>query len=145
MSKSKHQPLLVQKLITSYFPASRLCPVVLSLSIEFGSICCTVYSKSDDSLYILATPESKQGNLDFYLWKCNTLEESQGHALSIHASSVDAYSYPTSSFGLTKSWKQPSWPLWGVGIVDRSSNTVWMLKLRLKLMNPTWSKKIKLN
>jgi hypothetical protein len=104
MSKSKHQPLLVQKLITSYFPATASCPGLLSLSTELKSVCCTLYTNSSDSHYVSTIPVSKQGNPDFYLEKCNTLEEFRGRPLFMHADSTHAYSYPTSSFDLTPSF-----------------------------------------
>jgi hypothetical protein len=63
-----------------------------------------VYTNSSDSHYVSLTPVSKQGNPDFYLGKCNTLEEFRGHPLFMHANSTHAYSYPTSSFDLTPSF-----------------------------------------
>jgi hypothetical protein len=104
MLKSKHQPLLVQKLITSYFPATTSWLGLLSLSTELGSVCCTVYTNNSDSHYVSATLVSKQGDPDFYLGKCNTLEEFRGRPLFMHADSTHAYSYLTSSFDLTPSF-----------------------------------------
>jgi hypothetical protein len=104
MSKSKHHPLLVQKLITSYFPTTASCPGLLSFSTELVSVSCTVYTNSSDSHYVSATPVSKQGNPDFYLGKCNTLEEFRGRPLFMHADSTHPYSYPTSSFDLIPSF-----------------------------------------
>jgi hypothetical protein len=63
-----------------------------------------VYTNSNDSHYVSATLVSKQGNPDFYLGKYNTLEEFRRHHLFMHADSIHAYSYPTSSFDLTPSF-----------------------------------------
>lgn len=102
MSKSTQRPVLVQKLITSYFPTREVSFDLLSVSTaEVGS----VFSKyTSDSGYVSETPVSKQGKTDFYLGHCNTAEESPRRALFMSPRSSDsANSYPTTSFEYTPS------------------------------------------
>ncbi len=61
---------LVQKLITSYFPLSSTHPSFIDLSTDFDSVLTTTDG------YVSETPESKQGNIAFYIGICNTIENS---------------------------------------------------------------------
>jgi hypothetical protein len=93
MSKStQRQVVLVQKLITSYFTTD--------LDTEIGSFGCHSISETSDSGYVEETPVSKQGNHNFYLGKCNNVDESPRRPLFI---SPVSYSFSTSSFDFTPS------------------------------------------
>lgn len=93
MSKSRQQSLLVQKLITSYFPSRGFHTGLLSASTQLDPLLYTVDSQTSDSCYVSETPVSKQGNRDYYLGKCNTVsEESTRRALFATAVSLDPYS-----------------------------------------------------
>ena len=88
MSRSTpHQVVLVQRLITSYFTKE-----VIS---EFESSCYQSLSEISESGYVEETPVSKQGNRDFYLGKCNNVDESPRRSLFM---SPISYSYSSSSF-----------------------------------------------
>lgn len=97
MSKLKQQPLFVQKLITSYFPASGTYPELLSLSTELDSLCCTLPSSSDSG-YVSETPVSQQGRREWYLGKCNIVDESPRRALFVRVDSTNFCSSPTTSY-----------------------------------------------
>lgn len=93
MSESKHRSPLVQKLITSYFPAQVIHPGLLSLTTELDSLFCTHDSRSSEYCYVSETPTSKQGNVCYYLGKCNTIStESKKHAV-FDVSAVSLYSF----------------------------------------------------
>lgn len=79
-SSLKERPPLVQKLITSYFPIVGQYPNLFSLSTELNSLFC---NDGNNSGYVSETPVSKQGNTDWYLGKCNTVEESPRRALFV--------------------------------------------------------------
>lgn len=101
MSKSTHDhPGLVQKLITSYFPAKETSFHLLSASTAPVGFICSKWTS--DSGYISETPVSKQGKIEFYLGQCNTIEESSRRAL-FSAVSTHSDSYPTTSFEYTPS------------------------------------------
>jgi hypothetical protein len=79
-----------------------------------------VYTNSSDSHYVSATSISKQGNPDFYLGKCNTLEEFRGRPLFMHADSIHTYSYPISSFDLTPSFSNVRFSIGSLTISSES-------------------------
>lgn len=93
---SKH----VQKLITSYFPLYSRHTSHADVVTEFNSLLTTTDG------YVSETPESKQGNIAFYLGLCNTVESSPSRvvrssaALFGRAGVVEVESlhhYPTTS------------------------------------------------
>jgi hypothetical protein len=93
MSKSRQrQVVLIQKLITSYFTTDVIT--------EFGSSCCHSFCEVSDSGYVEETPVSKQGNRDFYLGKCNNVDESPRRSLFMSPVSL---CYSGSSFDNTPS------------------------------------------
>lgn len=79
--------VLVQKLITSYFTVSD--------PTESGSLSLRSISESSDSGYVLETPVSKQGNIEFYLGQCNRKDGSSRRSLF---STSQLAPYPTSTF-----------------------------------------------
>lgn len=66
---------LVQKLITSYFPVYSEHPSLSDLSSKFDSLLTTTHG------YVSETPESKKGNIAFYLGLCNTVENSPSRVI----------------------------------------------------------------
>jgi len=94
MSTSTQRPkILVQKLITLYFTTN--------ISIEMGSLCCQSISETSDSGYVSETLVSKQGNVDFYLGRCNAIDESPKRFLFNSSESI--VSYRSTSFNFTPS------------------------------------------
>lgn len=104
MPTADDRPLLVQKLITSFFPTCISQPSLLSLSTEVDSLYYTEDSETSVSRYVSETPLSKQGNRDFYLGKCNAVsEESPRRALFRSGVSTDSCSYPNTSYDVLPS------------------------------------------
>lgn len=66
---------LVQRLITSYFPLHDRCPSFANLNTDFDSL----LTRTDG--YVSETPDSKQGNIAFYLGLCNTVSNSPSRVL----------------------------------------------------------------
>ena len=100
MSTSRQKSCLVQKLITSYFPRPGLDARLLSASIQVDSLYCLVYSESSLSGYVSETPVFKLGNIDFYLGRCNTVDESPRKRLFRPSLSVESGFESLTSFGL---------------------------------------------
>jgi hypothetical protein len=93
MTTSRQRSFLVQKLITSYFPTRGMQPGLLFITIELDSLFYKENNTASDSCLVSETPVSRQGNLDFYLGKCNTVsEESLRRVLFETAVSVQSYS-----------------------------------------------------
>jgi hypothetical protein len=76
-----------------YFPTRGMQPGLLSLTTELDSLFYTENNTASDSCFVSEMLVSRQGNLDFYLGKCNTVsEESPRRALFETAVSVQSYS-----------------------------------------------------
>jgi hypothetical protein len=91
MSKSYTRPQahFVQKRITSYFPRIERYPkCLLSISTQLASFFREETCETYDSGYVEETPQSKQGNPDFYLGRCNTVDESPRRSLFYFSESV---------------------------------------------------------
>jgi hypothetical protein len=76
MTTLRQQSLFVQKLITLYLnPTRDMQPGLLSFTTELDSLFYIENNTTSDSCLVFDTLVSRQGNLGFYLGKCNTVSK----------------------------------------------------------------------